>query len=218
MRNIRIKTVHNVCVCVLTRGCFACMWVHVRVHVCVCFQVSKFQALFIWPQECEWVWVHIYRWTLSCIITHIQRYEVNCSMNRVLWICRLACRALSGISVTSSIKVSEVGEWAFVEWCSMMWSRSVSVFSITGYVHRGAGHILSPKVELLRLGGLLGHDVCPLLCSLRQCPTISTSYPVWQHRWHTLGRVGLSSGQDVGEILLQQFPCWIWYGFSFRSF
>ena len=45
-------------------------------------------------------------------------------------------------------------------------------------------------VELLRLGGWPGHDVCPLLHSLRQCPTISTSYPVWQHWWHTLGKGG----------------------------
>ena len=32
-------------------------------------------------------------------------------------------------------KISGVGGWAFVQWCSMTWSRSVFVFLITGYVH-----------------------------------------------------------------------------------
>ena len=37
-------------------------------------------------------------------------------------------------------------------------------------------------VELLRLGGWPGFDVCPLPHNLRgQCPTVSTSYPVWHH-------------------------------------
>ena len=64
--------------------------------------------------------------------------------------CWPACRALSGLSVTSSIKVSGVGGWAFVQWCSMMWLRSVFVFSITGYMHRGAGHNLSPNSGVVK--------------------------------------------------------------------
>ena len=64
-------------------------------------------------------------------------------------------------------KISGVGGWAFVQWCSMTWSRSVFVFLITGYVHWRARHFLSPIVELLRLEEWQGHDVCPLPHSLR---------------------------------------------------
>ena len=64
-------------------------------------------------------------------------------------------------------------------------------------------------VELLRLGGWPGHGVCSLPNSLRRYPTVSTSYPVWQHYGILEGGVGVSSSQDVVEILLHQFPCWI---------
>lgn len=44
--------------------------------------------------------------------------------------CWPACRALSGLFVTSLIKFSGVGGLAFVQWCSMMWAwRALVMFS-----------------------------------------------------------------------------------------
>ena len=103
--------------------------------------------------------------------------------------CWPACRALSELSVTCLIRVSGVRERAFVQWCSM-----------TDVCTVGQDTSCRQIVELLRFGGWPGLDVCPLPHSLRQCPTVSTSYPVWQHWWHTWGGVGVSSGQDVVEI------------------
>ena len=60
------------------------------------------------------------------------------------------CRALSGLSVTCSIRVSGVEGWTFVQWCSMTWSRNVFAFLITRLVHREAGHFTSPNSGIVK--------------------------------------------------------------------
>ena len=110
----------------------------------------------------------------------------------------LACRALLGLSVTCPIRVSGVEGWTFVQWCSMKWSRSVFSFSITGFVHRRAGHFLSPNSGAVKAPRMTrawpGHGVCPLYGNINGILE---------------GGMGVISGQDVVEILLQQVPCWI---------
>ena len=57
-----------------------------------------------------------HRWRLSCIIHRLtvsaQTEFCECAMQP-------ASRAFSGLSVASLIRVSGVGGWAFVQWCSI---------------------------------------------------------------------------------------------------
>ena len=123
------------------------------------------------------------------------------------------CRALSGLSVTYSIRFFW-GGW--VDICPTMFhdvvEECVCIFDHKVFAQRSRTLPVAKYWTFLRLRGWPGHGVCPLPHSLRRCPTVSTSY-IYTLYGNINGilerRVGGSSGQDVVEILLQQFPCWI---------
>lgn len=81
--------------------------------------VAVCQVLLFDPRSGNGYELHIYRWRLSCIITHIQKklYEVSSSL--LTEFCECAGRLADlfqeyQISVTSSIRVSRVGGWTSV--------------------------------------------------------------------------------------------------------